>query len=54
MSSTELTTDLDMESEAGEEGARLTNGENIPLPTDHLIRLGRDEKVVPYICQTVD
>ena len=33
----------------GEKVERLTNREDIPFPTDHLIRLCRNEKILPYI-----
>ena len=40
---------LEREVADGEKAELLTNREDVPFPTDHLIRLGRNEKILPDI-----
>jgi hypothetical protein len=42
---------LEQEDADGEKAERLTNREKVPLPTNHLIRLCRNEKILPDICR---
>lgn len=46
----ELATRLNKTQEGERKVGRLTNREDVSFPTDHLIRLSRDEDILPDVC----